>query len=345
MNLGGEHLLRGAVFVTLALVVCSVIFEIAGYSAPLMFGSILEGGFLGRGAFEKALRWGLPLFVAAAGVALSFRCGFYNIGAQGQFYMGAICAAFAADALLGAPAPVVIGAGFLAGAAGGALWALWPGLLRVRWGADEVVTTLMGNFIAALVLTWATSGPLKDPAGSGQQASSRVLPEIYRISDSHGVSPGIILIVVVVGLVMWVVINRTPFGTLAGLAGRNPVMLEYQGASLWRLGLASFAISGALAGVAGTMELFGPTGRITSWFLPGYGFTAILVALVANYAIVAVAAVSLFFGGLFSASIFLPVLAGLPAAAIEMINAAIALFITARINWRARIFRRWRRTR
>ena len=144
--------IRALAFIALALALCGIIFELAGYSALLMFDSFVEGAFLRRGGWAQSLRWALPLFITATGVAISFRCGFFNIGAQGQFYVGAICAAFVADMLGGAPAALVIPAAFLAAMAGGALWALWPGYLRLRSGTDEVITTLMGNFIASLML-------------------------------------------------------------------------------------------------------------------------------------------------------------------------------------------------
>lgn len=329
--------LRALVFIVIALALCGVVFEIAGYSAPLMFDAILDGAFLRRGAMDQALRWGLPLFITALGVVISFRAGYFNIGGQGQFYMGAIAAAFMAEWLNGAPATLVVPACFIAGMTGGALWALWPGILRIRSGADEVITTLMGNFIAGLVLVYVTSGPLKDPSGSGQQASSRPLDEAYRISTSIGLSPTIFAIAILVGLLVWVLLNRTSFGVLAGLSGRNPQMVEWQGARVWRIGLASFLISGALAGLAGTIELMGPNGRLASGFLPGHGFTAILIALVANLSVIGTAIAALFFGGLASAALFLPILAGLPAAAIDIINAAISLFITAKAGFISRI--------
>ena len=334
--------LPAVVFVGLALVFCGLIFELAGYSAPALFHSILEGAFLRPGAWEQSLRWGLPLFVTATGVAISFRAGFFNIGAQGQFYVGAIAAAFVVDRSMGAPAGVVVPLGFAAAMVGGALWAAWPGFLRLRWGTDEVITTLMGNFIAALLLVYVTSGPLKDPSGSGQQASSPMLPAAYRISDSSGVSFTILAIAALVALGTWLLVNRTAFGLLAGLAGRNPVMARYQGAPEWRLGLSSFLVGGALAGLGGALELFGPTGRIATGFLPAHGFTAILIALVANLSVTAMAAVGLFFGGLASAALYLPILVGLPASAIDVINASIALFITARSGALKRLANRLR---
>jgi ABC-type uncharacterized transport system permease subunit len=321
---------RALSYVLLALLLCGVIFEFAGYSAPLMFESIAEGAFLSARAWQNSLRWGMPLFITAIGVVISFRCGYFNVGAQGQFYLGAVGATFVADYMSGSPAFLVIPLTFVVGIACGALWALWPGLLRVRSGTDEVITTLMGNFIAVLVVLYVTSGPLKDPSGTGQVMASRPINPSFRISTTSGVSPTIIAIVVVVGVAMWVLVNRTSFGVLSSLAGRNPIMVVWQGAKLSRLGLAGFVLSGALAGLAGTIEVLGPNGRLVSGFLPTHGFTAILIALVANLSVAATAVVAMFFGGLAAAGLYLPVLVGLPAAAIDMINAAIALFITAR---------------
>ncbi len=330
---------RSLIFVVFALILCALVFQLAGYNAPVTLWAVLDGAFLRSGAIDQSLRWALPLFITAVGVGISFRAGFFNIGAQGQFYVGAICAAFAAEAVKGGPAILVIPTLLLAGMLGGALWALWPGLLRLRSGTDEVITTLMGNFMAGLLLVYVTSGPLKDPSGSGQQASSRPLDPAYRISDSLGLSPTIIAIAVVVGILMWLLVNRTAFGVLASLAGRNGTMVEWQGARLWKLGLSSFLISGALAGLAGTIEFMGPNGRIASGFLPAHGFTAILIALVANLSVLGTAVAAVFFGGLASAALYLPIMAGLPSAAIDIINAAIALFITARSTFIDRVLR------
>ncbi|MEI3856156.1 MULTISPECIES: ABC transporter permease [Ensifer] len=330
---------RSLIFVIFALILCALVFQLAGYNAPVTLWAVLDGAFLRSGAIEQSLRWALPLFITAVGVGISFRAGFFNIGAQGQFYVGAICAAFAAEAVKGGPAFLVIPTLLLAGMLGGALWALWPGLLRLRSGTDEVITTLMGNFMAGLLLVYVTSGPLKDPSGSGQQASSRPLDAAYRISDSLGLSPAIIAIAVVVGILMWLLVNRTSFGILASLAGRNGTMVEWQGARLWQLGLSSFLVSGALAGLAGTIEFMGPNGRIASGFLPAHGFTAILIALVANLSVLGTAVAAIFFGGLASAALYLPIMAGLPSAAIDIINAAIALFITARSTFIDRVLR------
>jgi ABC-type uncharacterized transport system permease subunit len=325
-----QSVLRALVFVTIALILCGILFQLAGYSSADMFVSIAQGALLSPHGFVHTLRWTMPMFVSALGVLIAFRCGYFNIGVQGQFYCGGIAAAFVADGLHAGPAIVVIPLALLAGIAGGALWAFWPGLLRVRSGTDEVITTLMGNFIAALALVWVTSGPLKDGSGSGQVAAGRPVADAFRISNSSGVSFTMIAIVVVVGVVMWLLVDRTAFGVLGSLSGRNPVMVVWQGARSSQIGLAAFLASGALAGLAGGLELLGPSGRLLSSFAPNLGFSAVLVALVAGLSVGASALVALFFGGLAAASLYLPVIAGLPSAAIDIINASITLFITAR---------------
>ncbi len=325
--------IRVLVFVCLALLLCAIAFWASGLGAEELFVGIAEGAFLRDGALLQGLRWAMPLFITATGVAIAFRAGFFNIGAQGQFYVGAIFAAFAAEWLTGASPWIVVPGCLLAGMAGGALWATWPGLLRLRSGTDEVITTLMGNFLAGLLLVWVTSGPLKDPSGSGQQASSRPIADIYRISDSQGVSAVIVGLTILVLMLTWLLSNRTALGIVSNLAGRNPTMVAWQGARVQRIGLFSFLVSGALAGLAGSIELLGPNGRLASGFLPAHGFTAILIALVAQLSIVGTAISALFFGALASAALYLPVMVGMPAAAIEVINASIALFITCRAKW------------
>jgi ABC-type uncharacterized transport system permease subunit len=332
---------RAIAFVALALVLCGAIFEAAGFSAPDMFSAIIDGAVLSDGALAHDLRWACPLFVSATGVVVAFRCGYFNVGTQGQFYLGGIGAAAAVAALPGLPDVLVMVLALILGIIFGVLWAFWPGWLRIRSGTDEVITTLMGNFIAGLLLVWVTSGPLKDPSGSGQVTASRPVPLGIRISTDTGVSPIIIGLTMAVGVLVWVLVNRTAFGVLGGLAGRNPVMVTWQGAKLSRLGLGAFMLSGGTAGLAGAMEVLGPDGRLVSGFSPAHGFTAVLIGLVANLSVTGSVIVALFFGGLASASLYLPVIAGLPSAAIDMVNAAIALFITSRawptkLPWRAR---------
>src|SRR5271170_4916816 len=115
---------RALAFVLVALALCGVIFQLAGYSAVEMFESIADGAFLNPNAWQGSLRWAMPLFITACGVVISFRSGYFNVGAQGQFYSGAIAATFVVDFLNGAPAAIIIPLSIVAGVAGGAIWAL-----------------------------------------------------------------------------------------------------------------------------------------------------------------------------------------------------------------------------
>ncbi len=322
--------LRAGGFVLLAVILCCIASAFAGFSPFDILLNIAEGSVASGYALMESLRWAMPLMISALGVLVAFRCGYFNVGVQGQFYLGAIAADVVAQGLDGAPALVVIPLSLLGGIAGGALWAFWPGWLRLKSRTDEVITTLMGNFLATLLLSYLTSGPLKDSSGSGQVAASPPVAAAYRIANASGVSPEVIGITLVVLVAVWLLVNRTGFGVLSGLAGRNPTMITWQGAPVVALGLSSFLLSGGLAGLAGAVELLGPNGRLVSGFLPGHGFTAVLIALVAGISVPATAVVALFFGGLASASLYLPVIAGLPSAAIDIINAAIALLITAK---------------
>lgn len=333
---------RTFAFILAALLLCALIFAAVGLSASETLQGVIEGALFRPRALDHVLRWALPLLITSVGVVICFRAGFFNIGAQGQFYMGAIAAAFAAEALRGTSPLVAVPLCLAAGMAGGALWALWPALLRVRAGADEVITTMMGNFIAALALVHVTSGPLKDPSGSGQATSSRPIDAAHRISETTGTSPVILATAVLVVFLGWWLTRRTAFGILSGLAGRNPSMVAWQGARVESIAIGAFLFSGGLAGLAGSIELLGPNGRLASGFLPTHGFTAILIGLVSSLSVLATVVVALFFGALASAALYLPIVAGLPAAAIEIINASIALFITARADAVRGVLSRWR---
>ena len=221
---------------------------------------------------------------------------------------------------------------FWPGIAGGALWALWPGLLRLRSGTDEVITTLMGNFIAQLLLIYVTSGPLKDPSGSGQAGLERgrsppptasARPAGFRRPSSS--------LAVVVGLAMWLLVNRTAFGVLARLAGRNPVMVRWQGAKVWRLGLVELP-DRRRAGRPCRHDRGLRPERAAGRRLPAGARLhrdpdrAGRRSLGRRHG----ASSRCSSAGSPRPALYLPVMAGLPAAAIDIINAAIALFITAK---------------
>ena len=341
MNAIGMSLVRRLAPIIAALVIFAAILQAIGYPGADVLRDIVRGSVGTPNAVLQTIRWTVPLLLVGLGAVVSFRSGYFNVGGLGQFYLGAIAATWVSTTLTALPAPLAVTLSILGGIAAGAAWALIPGALRVYFRADEVVTTIMLNFVAQFLLLYLVTGPMMDTSATAEGSASAPVPAAFRISNSGGLSPLIIGIVVVVAAVIWVLVNRTSFGVLSGIAGRNALMLKWQGVEVGRIGLTSFGISGALAGLAGSIEILGPTGRLVTGLSPQVGNSAMLVALTAALLVGGALLSGIFFGALTAASLFLPVAAHLPASAIVVLNGIIALLVTAEF----RFTRRRRRTK
>lgn len=317
--------------IVLAILLTGIVYELSGFALSRVVDGAIQGAFTAPGAIESTIRWSIPLILLGLGTLVSFRAGFFNVGAQGQMYLGSIAAITVTSAWTGGPPLLVIPAAVVLAILAGALWSLIAGYLRVHYGTDEVLSTLMLNFIAILLLQWVVVGPLRDPSGTGQVAASSVIDPGLRITTSSGVSPLILIIVALVAVGVWVLTNRTSFGLQSMLAGRNPEMARWQGISIKRVGLLAFAIGGALAGLAGALELFGPAGRVNAGYSPTLGFTAVLVALVGTLSVPGAVLAAIFFGALQSAVLFLPIVTDLPRSALELLQGVVAMLITVQL--------------
>lgn len=322
---------RTLLILVITFVIAGVIFGVAGYDVVKVFDGVIRGAITATGALTSTFRWAIPLTLLGLSVIISFRAGYFNIGAQGQFYMGAIAGLAVALWFPEAPPILIIPLAMVAGTVVGTLWSLFPGWLRVRFRTEEVLTTLMLNFIAVLFLQWVTGGPFRDPSGTGQVTASQPINPDFRIAGSSGVSASLLIITALVVVGSWLLINRTSFGLQSTLTGRNPLMARWQGVRVERMGLTAFGISGAIAGLAGALELLGPQGRLVGGFSPDIGFTAVLVGLVGLLSVPGVVLAALFFGGLSSAVLFLPIVTPLPRSALDLLEGLIALLITARL--------------
>lgn len=324
------------VLVAISFAVTSLILWVSGYDVAEVLSGTVQGALTASGAFISTIRWAIPLFLIALGVMVAFRAGFFNIGGQGQFYVGACAALATALGWRTGPSLLVIIVSAAAAVGAGALWSLIPGWLRVRFGTDEVLTTLMMSFIGTLVLQYLTGGPLRNPAGTGATASTERIPDAFRLTGSSGVSWRLLAVVAVTAVVIWALMERTRFGLSVELAGRNPLMARWQGVNVSRVGLAAFAVSGGLAGLAGAMEVFGPAGRLITGFSPTVGFDAIVVVMVGLLSVSGMALSAVFFGGLQAAILFLPIVTDVPPAALVVLNGMVALLVTARFRSRRR---------
>lgn len=320
--------LRPVLVVATAFLCSLTIFQLSGYQVGDVLQGAAAGSLTSTDALGQSLRWAIPLLLMALGVTASFRAGFFNVGAQGQMYVGAIVSLSVGLAGQGRLGWLFVPASIVAGCAAGGLWSLVSGVLRVFMDANEVVTTLMMNFVAILLLEWVASGPLKSPVGTGQAATTQSIAGSYRLSGSTGVSVTLIAVCCVMSALTWFLFRRTRIGLEMTLIGRNPVMARWQGIDPVRLGLLSFAFSGATAGLAGAIEVFGPAGSLQADFSPDVGLTAVVVALVGGAGVMGVIIAALFFGALRAATLYLPVVSDLPTSALDLLNGLVALLIT-----------------
>ncbi len=239
-----------------------------------------------------------PILLTGAAVAIAFRAGYWNIGAEGQLLLGAIAAAGIGTAVGGLPPPLALLVMVSGGAVAGAAWALLPALLRVRFGIDEVVTTLLLNPVALLLVNGLLHGPWRDPV-TGFPESPRIAAsaEFPTLIDRSRLHLGFALALVVI-VVAWYVLARTPAGLRLRAAGLSPHGARFAGINVSRTLLGAALVSGAIAGIAGVSEVAGIQNRLTGGLSPGYGYTGIVVATLGTLTMPGVAIAAVFLGDL-----------------------------------------------
>ncbi|HEY8170626.1 MAG TPA: ABC transporter permease [Candidatus Limnocylindria bacterium] len=334
-----------AAAILLALIVGAVIM-IA--SSPLVSGSIdftlpfrayaaLVTGAVGSpNAIISTLAASTPLILAGLGVGIGFKAGLFNIGAQGQFWMGGLAAAAAGVATAGLPPvaaiPIAVGAGLLGGAAYGFI----PGFLKAFTGAHEVVTTIMLNYIAVQILAWAASGPLRGESVSfarTETITTAILPVIVG-REGH---IGILFAAAMVPLASWL-LYRSTLGFEIRTVGANPHAARYAGMRPRFLIILTMSIAGLLAGLAGTTEVLGQLHHIPAAYSTSIGFDAIAVALLGRSSPMGILFAGLLFGAMRAGSGLMQIQAGIPVQMVSVLQAVILFFLAADVIVRA-IFR------
>ncbi len=288
--------------VAFTLVVCSLLVAWAGAPVGRAYVLLLEGGFGSRFAVSETLTRATPLILTGLAVAVAFRAKLYNIGAEGQLYVGAL-AAVAVGGLSGSgtlplPAVAMFVLMFAAAMAAGALLLLGPALLKMRFGVDEVVTTLLLNFIALLFVSLLLDGPMKDPAAMGWP-QSLALPaelELAKLAERSRVHTGL-LIALALAVLVWVVNRFTAFGFELRAVGANARAAAFAGMPVQTVVVKTALLSGALAGLAGCIEVAGRAGYVTLDMSPGYGYSGIVIAMLAQLNPLAVVAAAVFVAG------------------------------------------------
>jgi simple sugar transport system permease protein len=271
-----------------------------------------------------------PYIFAGLSVALAFRGGLFNIGAEGQIFVGAITATYVGYALVGVPMIVHLPLALAAGALGGALWGFIPGWLKARTGAHEVINTIMMNYIAFRLSDWLLTGPMMRPDSfnpvSPTIQASAMLPRFF--ADPIRFHLGFFFALLVAYLVYWLLF-RTTWGFNLRTAGSNPNAARYAGINTGRWIILTMSLAGALAGLAGTNEVLGVNHNLAMAFSSGYGFDSIALALLGRSHPLGVVLASLFFGTLRSGARRMQVVSGIPIDIISVIQAMILAFMAA----------------
>ena len=307
----------------LALVLASLALALFGYAPLPALRALARGAFGSSAAWTATLLKAGPLLLTGLAVALCFRCGVWNIGAEGQLYAGALLATALATRFVPTDAGGwLVLAVLLAGAAGGALFGALAGWLRAARGVSEVISTILLNFVAIQLVAWAIQGPLQEGAGAYPQSDAlpagALLPALGRL---HLGLP----LALVLAFATNALLGRTALGFRLRAVGLSPVAARFAGLSPERLGTLALTLGGALAGLAGATELAGITGRLYEGLSPGTGYTAIAVALLARLEPLAVIPSALFFGALASGAGAMQREAGVPAVATQVVQGFVIL--------------------
>ena len=300
--------------------------DVGSAAAALVRGSVGSWYALGSATLVRAT----PLILTGLAVAIAFRGGVFNIGAEGQFLVGAASAAAVALALSALPRGLLLPTALVAGALAGAAWAGIAAALRVRFHVLEVISTIMLNFVAAYLVSYLVRGPLQEPTRVYPQTPSiSIAAQLPRLGPTTRLHMGF-LIAVVSCLVIWGMIRNTAWGFRLRAVGANPSAARVAGLiDAERVTVRAFLASGAFAGLAGAVEVCGVTFALYENISPGYGYTAIAVALLARLDAALVLLTGFLFGALEAGAAAMQRDAGVPSVVVSIVEAGVILTLVA----------------
>jgi general nucleoside transport system permease protein len=301
------HLISTLAAILVALALGGLLLSYGGLNPLVAYRQMLNIGFFDTYSFSDTLVKATPLILAGLGVSVAFRMRLWNIGAEGQLFMGAWAATGVALKLLSpeTPAFLMLAAMIIAGFAAGAAWGAIPGILKAKLHVNEIITSLMLTYVAILFCNYFIYGPWA-AAGFGLTAPfprSAWLPRLLDFADTFPILRGMtahagIFLGLIAAVLLFFIFKRSKWGYELKLIGDNPEAARYAGVSISRNIILAMIVSGGLAGLAGVSEVAGVVHRLQESFSPGYGFTAIIVAWLARLNPLAIIVVGYLFGGL-----------------------------------------------
>lgn len=312
--------------IILALLFSAIFLLLNDYNPLKVYGTLLTSAFTTKYGLTESIVKAIPLMLAGLGVSLAFRMQLWNIGAEGQIYMGAMGATWVALTFPNLPAVIMIPFMLLAGFLAGAFWGLLPAIPRAFLKINETITTLLLNYIAILWVDYLVYGPWKDPNGSNFPLTAPFPPSaiLPALGDSR-IHLGLVF-AIIAAVVIYVLIRYTRWGYEVRVIGESPAAARYAGMNIAKNICLVMLISGGLAGIAGMSEVAGLAGRLQHGLSPGYGYTAIIIAWLARLHPAVLAIVSFLFGGLLVGGYAIQLI-GIPAATVNMLQGALLFFI------------------
>lgn len=327
----GRKLVFPLVSIVLALAISAIIIQLFGCDTLLVLRCLLEGGFGSLNAISETLVKATSLIFMALSFAFAQRSGMYNLGGMGQFYIGAIFGGWVGINLT-LPAALHIPLMLLCGFVGGALFALLPAILRIRLGANELISTIMFNSVATQILSMFVSGPMKDPNSVNGASQSCLMQDSVKLPTLFsGVRLHLGFLLALAALVIfWFFYAHCTRGFEVRVVGMNPQVAQYAGMNIRGNQLVAMLIGGGLAGIGGCIELMSVQSRLVRGFSASLSFQGISVALLGDCTPVGIFLSSVLYGALNAGSGRMQMLAKVPASALEITQSLIILFLAGR---------------
>jgi ABC-type uncharacterized transport system permease subunit len=334
--------------IALTLITMALLFALLGKSPGLALRAYFLDPLLDSYLLEEIAVKATPLVMIAVGLSLCYIANIWNIGAEGQFLIGAVAGSWLAVRTNGTDAGSwVLPAMLLLGALGGALYALIPAICKIRFGASEILTSLMLVYVANFVMDYLVRGPWRDPHGLNFPTTAdfdpvATVPALIEGTRLH-VGALVALLVVVLAAVL---LGRTIMGFEIRLIGAAPKAARFSGFDPDRLVLVGFAVSGALAGLAGIIEVAGPVGHLQPDFSPSYGFTAIIVAFLGRLNPIGILVAGLFVALTFIGGENAEIAVKVPLDLTKVLQGILLFYVLAcdsLITYRVRLIRKFRK--
>ncbi len=325
------------------LAICAVLISWAGASVPTAYALLFKGAFGSAFAINETLTRSIPLIFTGLAAAVAFRAKFYNIGAEGQLYAGALAATFFGTGMVSLPPVLMIPFLMIVGALAGGALLIVPVLLKTRLKVDEVVTTLLSNFIVLLFVSFLVEGPWQDPMSLGWPQGAPIvddgiLPPLLAKGRLH---LGLV-IALAVAVLVWAMMRFSVLGYEIRAVGYNALAARFSGISVKRTIIVTALISGGLAGMAGVSETAGLKGYLTLDLSPGFGFTGIAVAMLAQLNPIGVIPAAIFLSAVYVGSDSMSRAVNIPTFIADVIVGASVLAVLCsvmlsqyRVRWRA----------